>query len=38
LDREKALQGIALDQYLFVRDAYLQRRQAQVLDGRSAED
>jgi len=38
LDREKALQGIALDQYLFVRDAYLQRRQAQVLDGRGAED
>jgi len=38
LDREKALQGIALDQYLFVRYAYLQRRQAQVLDGRSAED
>ena len=38
LDREKALQGIALDQYLFVRDAYLQRRQTQVLDGRSAED
>jgi len=38
LDREKALQGIALDQYLFVRDAYLQRRQAQVLDGRSSED
>ena len=38
LDREKAFQGIALDQYLFVRDAYLQRRQAQVLDGRSADD
>jgi phospholipid-binding lipoprotein MlaA len=38
LDREKALQGIALDQYLCVRDAYMQRRQAQVLDGRSAED
>jgi phospholipid-binding lipoprotein MlaA len=38
LDREKALQGIALDQYLFVRDAYLQRRQAQVLDGRSTDD
>lgn len=38
LDREKALQGVALDQYLFVRDAYLQRRQAQVLDGRSADE
>jgi len=38
LDREKAFQGISLDQYLFVRDAYLQRRQAQVLDGRNADD
>jgi phospholipid-binding lipoprotein MlaA len=38
LDREKALQGIALDQYFFVRDAYLQRRQSQVLDGHSPED
>lgn len=38
LDREKALQGIALDQYLFVRDAYLQRRQSQVLDGNGPED
>jgi ABC-type transporter lipoprotein component MlaA len=38
LDREKASKGIALDQYLFVGDAYLQRRQAQVLDGRGAEE
>ncbi|NBS96143.1 MAG: VacJ family lipoprotein [Betaproteobacteria bacterium] len=38
LDREKALQGIAIDQYLFVRDAYLQRRQSQVTDGHGPED
>lgn len=33
LDAEKVLQGIALDRYSFIRDAYLSRRRSQVYDG-----
>lgn len=33
LDGTRLLEGIALDKYLFVRDAYLQRRRNQIYDG-----
>lgn len=33
LDTTKMLDGIALDKYLFVRDAYLQRRRSLIYDG-----
>ena len=32
------LDGIALDKYTFIRDAYLQRREFQVYDGNPPED
>lgn len=33
LDAERVVQGIALDRYSFIRDAYLSRRRSQVYDG-----
>jgi phospholipid-binding lipoprotein MlaA len=34
LDASKVLDTVALDQYQFVRDAYLQRRRSQIYDGK----
>jgi len=33
LSADKMLDGIAIDRYLFIRDAYLQRRESQIWDG-----
>jgi len=35
LDSTRLMQDAALDPYLFVRDAYLQRRESRVKDGKS---
>ena len=38
LSSEKAMKSAAIDEYTFVRDAYLQRRNHQILDGQLPED
>lgn len=38
LKATKVIEGVALDKYLFIRDAYLQRRRGQVYDGNAPPD